>query len=153
MIALAALPSLVKTSFKPLKTEKAQQETDRPTVAAPILQDLGPTGDGATKLKLTNSIPHSMVFTMKQENQEKKGLILKPCPDCKIYTGSIPKDACERGTTETFSVDPGEHRIRGSWENATISDIAATWQLAPGRKYGLCIVMDLTKGRNNWDHK
>jgi hypothetical protein len=165
MIALAALPSLVKTSFKPLKTEKSQeislgrnssqskQKSDRPTVDAPILQNMGPTGDGSTKIELTNSIPHTMVFTMKQEKQEKKGIILKPCPECKIYTGSVPENACDRGTTETFSVEPGEHLIRGSWENADIADIAATWKLAQGRKYGLCIVMDLAEGRNDWDHK
>lgn len=165
LIFIAVLPSLSKHSFKPLKTEtkkqddravissETKQESDRPTVKAPVLQDLGPTDDGSTKLKLTNSIPYPMVFTMRQDKQEKKGIVLNPCPDCKIYNGSVPENICDRGTTEIFNIQPGEHHIRGSWENAQIADIAAIWKLESGRKYGLCILMDLAEGRNDWDHK
>ena len=165
IIVLSVLPSLSRHSFTLLKTEpkkqddravassETKQESDRTTVKAPILQDLGPTDDGSTKLKLTNSIPHPMVFTMKQDNQEKKGIVLKPCPDCKIYNGSVPENICASGTTETFDIQPGEHRIRGSWENAQIADIAATWKIQSGRKYGLCILMDLSEGEKDWDHK
>lgn len=153
--SLSSLPPLRREAVEAatLTTSNPKQRKERHTVEAPVLQDMGETDDGSTKIQLTSSIPHEMTFTMQQDNAEKKGAILKPCPDCEIYTGNVPEDACDRGTQDLFSVAPGEHRIRGSWTNANISDIAATWKLKPGRKYSLCLVLDTTRGKSDWDHQ
>jgi hypothetical protein len=162
-LAVASLLSLART-IKPLKTAQLPKEADqllldaskqRRTIPAPILSDLGPTGDSSTKIELTNSIPSEMVFTMQQRGQEIQGSELAPCPRCKVYhaKSEVPEDVCDRGTTETFIVAPGEHYVRGSWKRAYLSDMAGTWKLQPGRKYGVCILLDLSRGKKDWDHE
>ena len=146
VLTLGYLQSLTRTSFQSLKTSG---------IEAPILQDDGPTDDGSTSLKITNSIPNLMVFTMTQGKAEAKNTVLKSCPQCKIYaiSSDIPKNVCTLGTTETFVVRPGSHDVRWSHPGANISNIAATWTVKPGRKYSVCVVMDLSRGRSDWSQK
>lgn len=153
--SLSSLPPLRRdvSEAATLTKPNTEQPKERPTIEAPVLQDMGETDDGSTKIQLTNSIPHEMTFTMQQDKAEKKGAILKPCPDCEIYAGNVPRDVCDRGTKDLFTVEPGAHSIRGTWAKANISDIAGTWHLKPGRKYSLCIHLDLTDGHSDWNHQ
>lgn len=122
--------------------------------AIPPFQDDGPSTDGLTTLTVTNAIPHLMVFTLQQDKQKKEAR-LEPCQSCKIYAYSaeIPKDICKSGTSQTIAVQPGDNYVQWSYPGAPIGAIKANWTFAPGRKYSMCPVMDLSKGRTNWDSK
>ena len=120
----------------------------------PVLQDDGLSTDGLTTVTISNSIPNPLVFKI-QQNKDKEEVTIEPCKNCKIYKTSteIPTDICNMGTAKTIAVNPGKNNVYWYFQNAQINDTNATWNLLPGHKYSTCLVMDLSKGRSNWDSK
>lgn len=138
---LGLLGSRSPSSFK--QSNPAQIQT-----TAQILDDSGPTADGSTVVQVVNSIPHPMVF--KANSQETR---LAACPTCKIYRNKseIPSDIYDRGTKVTIVMKPGKNMVHWYHQGGNIAEIHAEWNLKPGRKYSVCMSMDLSEGRSNWD--
>jgi hypothetical protein len=123
------------------------------TSTAPPVNDMGPTPDGSTTLKIVNSIPHPMAFQIQAKDGIDTKIRLKPCPTCKIYSSraEIPSDVYERGTTETIAVTPGKNFVNWTYQGGDIAPIQAYWEFKPGHRYSVCVIMDLSEGRSNWD--
>jgi hypothetical protein len=141
--------NISNNGFRPLPTYQMPDNSP-----APALQDDGPTPDGTTSLTVVNAVPRPFVFAIKQERQ-KQDFELDSCQNCKIYANSseVPKDVCKLGTTTTIAATPGDNRVYWHYKNASINPISANWKISPGRRYSICIIMDLSKGRANWDSK
>lgn len=120
----------------------------------PALQDNGPTPDGTTSLTVINAVPRPFVFAIQQEKQ-KQNFEMDSCQNCKIYANSseVPENVCKLGTTTTIAAAPGDNRVYWYYKNASINPISANWKISPGRRYSICIIVDLSKGRANWDSK
>ena len=149
LLVLAIAGSRSPNAFKPLPSTQLRDDS-----IAPAFQDDGPSTDGMTTLMVTNSIPHPLVF-MIQQNNEKKETRLGACQSCKIYTVSseIPKDICKSGTKQTIAVQPGKNYAHWYHQTDQIGEIKANWNLPAGHKYSICLVMNLSKGRTDWDSK
>lgn len=119
-----------------------------------ILQDNGPSADGQTTIKVTNAVPSPFVFAIKQEKQ-KQEFELASCQDCKLYANSteVPENVCKLGTTTTIAATPGQNQVRWYYKTVSINAVNATWKISPGRQYSICIIVDLSKGRTDWDSK
>ena len=146
-LILVALGSRSPASFKHVSNTQIQ------TASAPPVDDLGPTLDGSTTLTIVNSIPHPMTFRISAKGGINKKIQLKPCETCKIYSGpsDIPANIYARGTKETIVVSPGKNFVDWSHQGGNISSIQAYWELKPGRQYSICTIMDMTRGRSDWD--
>lgn len=133
-------------------TPPIYQMTDNSSVSP--LHDDGPSSDGTTTITVTNAVPRPLVFAIKQPKKN-QDFELNSCQNCKIYANSseVPKNVCEQGTTTTIDANPGENKVYWYYKNARINPINATWKIEPGRKYSICIIMDLSKGRSDWDNK
>ena len=144
---LVFLINISTNSFRP-----SYQIRDNSPVT--ILQDNGPSSDGTTTIELTNAVPSPFVFAIQQEKQ-KQELELASCKDCKLYANSteVPENVCKLGTTTTIAATPGENRVHWYYKIASINPVNATWKISPGRKYSICIIVDLSKGRTDWDSK
>ncbi len=127
--------------------------TQSQTSTPPPVNDLGLTPDGSTTLKIVNSIPHPMVFQIQAKDGIDAKFRLKPCDTCKIYSSNseIPPDVYDRGMTETIVVTPGKNFVNWAYPGGDIAPIQAYWELKPGHKYSVCMVMNLAQGRSNWD--
>lgn len=143
------LINISSNGFRPLPTY--QMPDDSP---APALQDNGPTPDGTTSLTVVNAVPRPFVFAIQQEKQ-KQDFELDSCQNCKIYANSseVPENVCKLGTTTTIAATPGDNKVYWHYKNVSINPISANWKISPGRRYSICIIMDLSKGRTNWDSK
>ena len=152
LLAILALLGFLGTrspnGFKPMPPSQIRD------TFTPPLQDDGPSTDGITTLMVTNGIPHPLVFKIGQ-NDRGKEIRLDSCQNCKIYTAAteIPPDICKFGTTQTIAVTPGQNQVYWHYNGGNIGDINATWKISPNRKYSVCIVMDLSRGRTDWDGK
>jgi hypothetical protein len=139
--------------YQVLPFETSELPEDDRVAEQPFFQDLGPTDDGSTKIKFTNSVPSAMVLTLKQ----KKNQIVKldSCPQCRSYNhvDEIPENICDFGSTQTITVLPGKHQIRAVWRNDMEAPIEATWNLKPGKRYGVCLVHDLSGRSVDWNVK
>lgn len=119
---------------------------------APALQDNGPTPDGTTLLSVVNAVPRPFVFAI-QQGKQKQNFELDSCQKCKIYATSseVPENVCKLGTTTTIAATPGNNRVNWYYKNDKITPVLANWKISPGRRYSICIIMDLSKRRVNWD--
>lgn len=149
LIVLGLLGSRSPNAFKSLPSYQMRDDS-----TTPAFQDDGPSVDGTTILTVTNAVPHPLVFAVQQKKQKKESTI-EPCQNCRIYNTDreIPNDVCKSGTATTIAVQPGENHVHWYYQNANIGEINANWNLPPGRKYSICLVMNLSKGRSNWDSK
>jgi hypothetical protein len=146
-LILVALGSRSPGSFKGVNNTQIQT-----TSAAPV-DDIGPTSDGSTTLTIVNSIPYPMTFRISAKGGINKKIQLQTCETCKIYSGpsDIPADVYARGIKETIVVSPGKNFVDWSHQGGNISPIQAYWELKPGRKYSICTIMDMTRGRSDWN--
>lgn len=149
LIVLSVLGSRSPNAFKPLPSYQIRDDS-----TSPAFQDDGPSVDGSTTLTVINAVPHPLVFAFQQEKQKKQS-ILEPCQNCKIYNTNreIPNDICKSGTVTTIDVQPGMNPVYWYYKNANIGETRANWNLSPGRRYSICLVMNLSKGRTDWDSK
>ena len=149
LLVLGILGTRSPNAFKPLPPSQLRDDS-----ITPAFEDNGPSTDSTTTLTVINSIPHPLIFKIGQGSQ-KKELRLKPCQNCKIYSvaSEIPKDICKSGTVGAIAVYPGKNHANWYYENAPIGEIQANWNLPAGHKYSICLVMDLSKGRTDWDSK
>ena len=135
--------------FRPLPTYQMPDNSP-----APALQDNGPTPDGTTSLTVVNAVPRPFVFAI-QQGKQKQNFKLDSCQNCKIYATSseVPENVCKLGTTTTIAATPGDNRVYWYYKNISTKSVSANWKISPGRRYSICIIMDLSKGRTNWDSK
>ena len=152
VLVILALLGLLGTrspnGFKPMSPGQIRD------TFTPPLQDDGPSTDGITTLTVTNSIPHPLVLRLRQNSQGRE-MRLDPCQGCRVYAAAaeIPSNICKSGTTQTIAVTPGQNQVYWHYKSGNIGDINATWNLSTGRKYSVCLVMDLSRGRTDWDSK
>lgn len=139
---LALIGSRSPSSFKPVNTTQAQKNDVQ------VIDDIGPTSDGSTVVQVVNSIPRPMVF--KANGKETR---IDACSTCKIYknSGEVPTDIYDRGTKAAIVVAPGKNLVHWYHQGGNISEIYAQWNLKPGRKYSVAMILDLSEGRSNWD--
>ena len=148
LLVLGIAGSRSSNSFNPVPPTQLRNDS-----SSPPFQDDGPSRDGLTTLTVTNAIPHPLVFEVR--NRSKREVKLESCQSCKIYAVSseIPANICKSGTTQTIAVHPGKNNVRWHYQNANIGTVEANWELLSGRKYSICLVMDLTETRNSWDSR
>jgi hypothetical protein len=149
IIVLAAIGSRSPSSFKVGPSHQASESS-----TIPPFQDDGPTTDGSTTLTISNAIPSPLVFKVLKKGSDRE-LELNSCQGCKIYKNNseIPPNVCKLGESKTIAVVPGKSRVHWYYKGAQIGETIADWNLSPGRKYSLCLVMNMSGGRLNWDSK
>ena len=146
LIVLGIAGSRSSNSFQLIPPSQIRDDS-----LSPAFQDDGPSTDGITTLTVTNAIPHPLSFRVR--NRSTRKIRLNPCQGCKIYAVSneIPENICKSGPTQTIAVHPGKNNVRWDYQNANIGSVDAEWNLLPGRKYSICLVLDLSKTRRDWD--